>query len=82
MGETCECMGSEPPFIRRPSSCPEGKDGSDEIVDGTGKLALRAELLTEANEHQGLDRGVPGNGFHGRPSVADAAAGDRPRERI
>jgi hypothetical protein len=29
-----------------------------------------------------LDRGVPGNGFHGRPSVADAAAGDRPRERI
>ena len=61
----------------RPPSRPEGEDGADEVMKGSGKLALRAELLADADKHQGLDGGVPGNGFHDRPSVAEAAAGSR-----
>ena len=67
-------------FSPRPSH-PEGEDGADEIVDSAGKLALSAELLPDADKHQCLDGGVPGNSFHDRPSVAEAAAGDRSLER-
>ena len=63
-------------FAPAPSR-PEGEDGADEIVNGPGKLTLRAELLADADKHQGLDGGVPGNGFHDRPSVAEVAAGSR-----
>ena len=56
-----------------PRSHPEGEDGADEVVNGSGKLALRAEFLADADKYQGLDGGVPGNGFHDRPSVAEVA---------
>ena len=58
-------------FAPAPSR-PEGEEGADEVVDSPGKLALRAKLLAEADKHQRLDGGVPGNGFHDRPSVAKA----------
>ena len=69
--------GSGEIFASVPPSRSEGEDGADEVVNGPGKLTLRAELLADADKHQGLDGGVPGNGFHDRPSVAEAAAGSR-----